>query len=115
MAWLVLVLSAVLEAVWATALGQSDGLSRPVPTIVFLVACTVSMVGLGWAMKQIPLSVAYAVWVGLGSALTVTYAMVTGAEPVSVLKIVFLIGLIGSVVGLKFVPTRPGRRADAEA
>lgn len=105
MAWVVLIVSAVLEAVWATALGLSDGLSKPVPTVVFVVANVLSMVGLGWAMKHIPLSVAYAVWVGLGSALTVTYAMLTGAEAVSVLKIVFLVGLIGSVVALKFVPT----------
>lgn len=111
MPWAVLLVSAVLEAVWATALGESAGLTRPVPTLVFVVANVLSMIGLGWAMKHIPLSVAYAVWVGLGSALTVAYAMVTGAEPVSVLKIVFLAGLIGSVIGLKFVPAAPGPRA----
>lgn len=114
-AWAVLLISAVLEAVWATALGLSDGLSRPAPTIVFLIATTLSMIGLGWAMKSIPLSVAYAVWVGLGSALTVAYAMLTGAEPVSVLKIVFLLGLVGSVIGLRFVPSAPGPRALARA
>ncbi|MDO5681639.1 MAG: multidrug efflux SMR transporter [Propionibacteriaceae bacterium] len=111
MAWLVLIISAVLEAVWATALGMSDGLTKLVPSVVFFVTTTLSMVGLAWAMKRIPLSVAYSVWVGLGAGLTVAYAMVTGAESVSVLKIVFLIGLIGSVVGLKFVPTIPGPRA----
>lgn len=107
MAWIVLIASAVLEAVWATALGLSDGLSRPVPTIVFLIATTLSMVGLAWAMKQIPLSVAYSVWVGLGAGLTVAYAMVAGTESVSVVKILLLIGLIGSVVGLKFVKAEP--------
>ncbi|WP_432559521.1 DMT family transporter [Granulicoccus sp. GXG6511] len=111
MAWVVLILSAVLEAVWATALGLSDGLTKPVPSVVFFVATTVSMIGLAWAMKRIPLSVAYSVWVGLGAGLTVAYAMATGTESVSVLKILFLIGLIGSVVGLKFVKTEPGRRS----
>lgn len=114
MAWLVLIVSAVLEAVWATALGMSDGLTQPGPTVVFLVATTLSMIGLAWAMKSIPLSVAYSVWVGLGAGLTVTYAMATGTESVSVLKIALLVGLIGSVVGLKFVKTEPGGRAPIE-
>lgn len=111
MAWVILILSAVFEAVWATALGMSDGLSRPGPTVVFFVATTLSMIGLAWAMKHIPLSVAYSVWVGLGAGLTVTYAMVTGTESVSLPKVILLLGLIGSVVGLKFVKTEPGRRA----
>ena len=34
MSWLVLVISGVLEAVWATALGRSEGFTRPVPSIV---------------------------------------------------------------------------------
>lgn len=112
MAWVVLILSAVLEAVWATALGASDGLSRPGPTVVFLIATTLSMVGLAWAMKRIPLSVAYSVWVGLGAGLTVAYAMLSGTESVSVLKILLLLGLIGSVVGLKFVQTEPSSAPD---
>lgn len=104
MAWLVLLVSAVFEAVWATALGQSDGFSRPAPTIVFLVALTLSMLGLGWSLKYIPIGTAYAVWTGVGAALTVVYAMATGAEAVSVGKVVFISGIILAVVGLKFAP-----------
>lgn len=101
MSWAILVLSAVFEAVWATALGRSDGLTEPGPTVVFGLGLTASMVGLAVAMRQIPVSVAYAVWVGIGAALTVIYAMVTGEEPVSVAKVLFLTGIIGCVVGLQ--------------
>ncbi|TWP54180.1 multidrug efflux SMR transporter [Lentzea tibetensis] len=103
MAWAVLVISAVFEAVWATALSASDGFTEPVPTVVFAVALVLSMGGLAVAMRWIPVSVAYAVWVGLGAALTVGVTMIMGQEPVSVLKIVFLAGIVGSVIGLKFV------------
>lgn len=113
MAWLVLLVSAVFEAVWATALGQSDGFSRPVPTVVFLLALTVSMLGLGWTLRYIPIGTAYAVWTGVGAALTVVYAMATGAEAVSVGKVVFISGIILAVVGLKFAPD-PGPSRDAE-
>lgn len=103
MAWIVLVLSGVLEAVWAAALDESDGFSRPVPVVIFLVALALSMAGLAFAMRSIGLGTAYAVWVGIGALLTVTYAMVTGAEVVSLTKLLLLGGLIACVVGLKLV------------
>lgn len=101
MAWAILLVSAVFEAVWATALGMSDGLTRPVPTTVFVVFSVISLVGLGRAMRTIPTGTAYAVWTGVGALLTVLWAAVTGTEPLTVLKGLFLLGIIGCVVGLK--------------
>jgi len=101
MSWLVLVLSGVLEAVWATALGRSEGFTRLVPTVVFGVACVGSMAGLAYAMRELPVGTSYAVWVGIGAALTVAYAMATGDEPASVVKVVLLLGIVGCVIGLK--------------
>ena len=51
MSWFVLILSGVLEAVWAVALGRSEGFSRPAPTAVFGVALLLSMGGLAYAMR----------------------------------------------------------------
>ncbi|WP_446666648.1 DMT family transporter [Flexivirga sp. B27] len=101
MAWIVLIVSGVLEAVWATALGKSEGFSRPVPTVVFAVGLTASMAGLAVAMRSVPIGTAYAVWVGIGAVLTVVYGMVAGTDSVSPLKIAFLLGIVGCVVGLK--------------
>ena len=88
--WLVLLASAVLEAVWATALGLSDGFTKTLPTVVFAATATLSMLGLGMAIRTVPLGTAYAVWVGIGAALTVGWAMATGVEPFSVLKLLFI-------------------------
>ena len=104
LAWMILLASAVLEAVWATALGLSDGFSRPLPTLVFAVTASLSMVGLGMAVKRIPLGTAYAVWVGIGAALTVGWAMATGVEPASPLKLLFIAGIVGCAAGLKLLP-----------
>lgn len=101
MAWIVLIVSGVLEAVWATALGRSEGFTRPVPTVVFGVAVVLSMVGLGYAMRTLPVGTAYAVWVAIGAGLTVAYGMATGTEPVSLLRVLLILGLVGCVVGLK--------------
>ncbi|WP_323132146.1 DMT family transporter [Kineococcus indalonis] len=103
MSWSVLVLSGVLEAVWATALDRSQGFTRPWPSAVFAVALAASMAGLALAMRELPVGTSYAVWVGIGAVLTVAYAMLTGAEPFSALKVLFLAGIVGCVVGLKLV------------
>lgn len=103
MAWVVLVLSGIFEAVWAVALGKSEGFTRLVPSIVFAVGLLISMSGLAWAMRDIPTGTAYAVWVGIGASLAVIYGMVFGAESISWVKVLLLTGLIGCIVGLKLV------------
>ncbi len=103
MSWVILVLAGVIEAVWATALGKSEGFTKLWPTVVFAVGLIVSMAGLAFAMREIPVGTAYAVWVGIGASLTVIYAMVFGGEPASVVKILLILGLVGCVVGLKLV------------
>lgn len=103
MAWLILVLSGVLEAVWAIALGRSDGFSRLGPTVLFGTALVVSMAGLAYAMRSLPTGTSYAVWVGIGAALTVAYGMVSGTEPASVAGSCSFSGIVGCVVGLQLI------------
>lgn len=103
MAWVVLVLSGVLEAVWATALGASKGFRRVVPTIVFVAGMALSMVGLAFAMKEIPVGTAYAVWVGIGASLTVLVAIARRQEAASLARIGLVVGLVACVVELKVV------------
>ena len=101
MSRLALLLSGVLEAVWATALGRTQGFTRLIPTVVFLVALAGSMAGLAYAMRNLPIGTAYAVWVGIGAVLTAGYAMATGQEPTSAIRVLLLAGIVGCVVGLK--------------
>ena len=101
MSWTVLVLSGALEAVWATALGKSEGFSRLGPSVIFVGALSLSMAGLAYAMRDLPVGTTYAVWVGIGAVLTVTYAMAFGDEQISAIKLLFLIGIVGCIVGLK--------------
>ena len=87
MNWVVLVCSGMLEAVWALALDRAEGFTRPLPTIVFIAALVASMLGLSHAVRTIPIGTAYAVWVGIGAAVTVGYGIATGAEPFSWAKV----------------------------
>ncbi|MGI5500663.1 DMT family transporter [Lentzea sp. CA-135723] len=103
MYWVVLIASGVLEAVWATALAASKGFRRPWPVVVFAVSITLSLLGLAWAMQEIPVGTAYAVWVGVGAVLTVLVAVLRGEEKLDVKRALVLMALVGCVVGLKVV------------
>lgn len=103
MSWLILIASGVLEAVWASALAASDGFRKKRPAALFVVALAASMAGLAWAMTGLPTGTAYAVWVGIGATLTVVWAMIRGTERATTARILFLLLLVGCVVGLKVV------------
>ncbi|WP_043634125.1 DMT family transporter [Nonomuraea candida] len=103
MAWIVLVISGILEAVWAAALSASHGLSRLRPSLLFGVGLAASMVGLGYALRTIPVGTGYAVWVGIGAVGTALYGMIFLQEPATAARLICLALIIGGVVGLKFV------------
>ncbi|OCG72715.1 DMT family transporter [Microbacterium sediminis] len=103
MAWVILILSGMLEAVWASALAASKGFRRRRPTVLFAVSLAGSMAGLAWAMTSLPTGTAYAVWVGVGAILTVVWAIVTRKERASIARIALLVLLVASIVGLKAV------------
>ena len=103
MDWVVLVFSGIMESVWATALDKSEGFSNALPTVVFVVAIVLSMLGLGYAVKTLPIGVAYAVWTGIGVVATAAFSMATGTEPASLVKVLLLVGLVACIAGLRLV------------
>ncbi|PRI10847.1 DMT family transporter [Leucobacter massiliensis] len=105
--WAVLFASAGLEAVWAVALAESEGFTVFLPALVFCIASPLSMAGLGYAMLGIPVSIAYAVWTGLGAALTVSASVLLGTEQPSPLKLLFIAGIVACVIGLKAAGPAP--------
>lgn len=101
MTWTILIVSGVLESVWASALGLSHGLSRLWPSVIFAVALIASMAGLGFALRTIPVGTGYAVWVGIGAVCTAVVGMTLLGEPATVARIGCLVVIVAGVVGLK--------------
>ncbi|MEU0152617.1 DMT family transporter [Micromonospora fulviviridis] len=101
MAWLVLVLSGLLETAWAISLDRSAGLTRPLPSLVFVVSLVASMAGLAYALRDIPVGTGYAVWVGIGAVGTAVVGMVALGESASLPRIACLLLVVAGVVGLK--------------
>ncbi|HZZ45963.1 MAG TPA: SMR family transporter [Pseudonocardia sp.] len=103
MAWIVLVVSGVLETVWASALARSRGFTLLAPSITFAVAILLSMAGLAYALRSIPVGTGYATWVGIGAVGTASYGMIALDEPTTALRLLCLLAIVVGVVGLKFV------------
>ncbi len=95
MPWLLLIVAGLFETVWALALKESDGFTRPVATAIFLVAMVISMVLLALALRSIPVGTGYAVWTGIGAVGTAIAAMVLFSEPATATRII-PIGLIAT-------------------
>lgn len=98
--WLYLFLAIVLEVCGTTSLKLSDGLTRWVFVLATAVFYVSSFTALGLTLKRLDVSVAYAVWAGLGTALIAVIGFTYFREPVSALKAVSILLIIAGVVGL---------------
>lgn len=67
MAWIYLLLAGLLEIVWAFAMKQSHGFTRPMASVVTLVGMIASFWFLSKAMRVLPLGTAYVIWTGIGA------------------------------------------------
>jgi len=101
MAWVILIVSGLLEAGWALSLKASDGLSKLWPSVAFFVLLAASMAGLMIALKTLPVGPAYAVWVGIGAVVTAIVGMIAFKDPVNALTIGSIVLIIAGVVGLQ--------------
>lgn len=105
MPWLILFLAGLLEVVWALLLKQSEGFTKPAPTVGFLIALFLSMFLLSQALKSLPVGTAYAVWTGIGAAGTAILGMIWLGETRDLLKVISLLMLIGGIIGLRLSTT----------
>lgn len=103
MPWLLLLLAGLFEVAWAIGLKYTDGFSRPLPTLLTLIAMAVSVLLLAMAVKQLPLGTAYAVWTGIGAVGTVLMGIWLFNEPATLARVLCLLLIIGGILGLKFI------------
>lgn len=100
-AWLTIVVAGLLETGFALALKMSEGFTKVLPTVLFLVFAAGSFTLLSLGLRSLPVGSAYAVWVGIGAAGTAVLGMVFLGESTQVLKIVSIVLVVAGVVGLQ--------------
>ena len=67
-----------------------------------MVCLAISMAGLAYAVRSLPVGTAYAVWTGVGAIGTVILGMVLFNEPKDLVRILFISMILGGIIGLKF-------------
>ncbi|MFT5532840.1 MAG: quaternary ammonium compound-resistance protein SugE [Burkholderiaceae bacterium] len=101
MNWILLVCAGLLEICWAVGLKYTEGFTRLWPSVLTVLAISVSLGLLGIAMKTLPADTAYAVWVSIGIVGTALVGMFFLGEPVSAGRLFSLALIIAGVIGLK--------------
>lgn len=101
LAWCLLILAGIFEIVWAYFLKQSAGLSKILPTVLFVISLTISMILLAMSAKTLPISLAYPIWTGIGAFGSVVIGAIFFGEALTLTNAVFLLMIIGGVLGLK--------------
>lgn len=100
-AWLCLFLAGITEIAWAVSMKLSNGFSKAPATIASFLALAISISSLSYAMKTLPVSLAYAIWVGIGVVGVAAIGVLWLKEPISVAKVLCLLLIIAGSIGLK--------------
>lgn len=100
-AWVILSIAGLLEVCWAIGLKYTDGFTKLGPSIFTLICLAASMFLLAKASQVLPIGTAYAIWVGIGALGASIVGILVLKEPASVARVVFLLMLLVSIIGLK--------------
>jgi len=101
MSWVILFCAGLLEVCWAVGLKYTDGFTRPLPTVLTVLAIICSLGLLGIAVRELPVGTAYAVWSGLGAVGTVIAGVMLFGESMALIKLASVALIVLGLLGLK--------------
>ncbi len=101
MAWVYLFLAGIFEVVWATAMKESHGFTRLLPSVITIFFMLLSFCLLSISMKTLPLGTSYTVWVGIGAVGAFILGITMFGESMNFLRVLAVVLIISGVVLLK--------------
>lgn len=104
MAWVMLTVAGLLEIAFALSLKSSEGFTRPIPSVLTVVAGVSSVVLLSLALRTLPVGSGYAVWTGIGAAGTAILGMVLLGDSATPARLTCIVLILAGVIGLRLVP-----------
>ena len=99
--WLLVLVAGLLEIVWALSLKASDGMTRPLPALVTVVAAAASFWALAVAMRDLPAATPYAGWVGIGAIGVAIFGILWFGEGSGALRLAGIGLIVAGIVALK--------------
>lgn len=101
MSWIYLLIAGILEMGWAVGLKYTHGFSRLMPSVLTLVAMVGSFIFLSLALRHLPISMAYAIWTGIGIVGTVIAGLIFFQESLSPWQVLSVGLIVAGIVGLR--------------
>jgi small multidrug resistance pump len=101
MSYLFLALGILFEVLGTICMKFADGFSRLVPSIFVFIFYSLSLVALVFVLKKLPVSIAYAIWAGLGTALIAVIGIFWFKEPFTFIKLVSILFIVLGIIGLE--------------
>lgn len=114
MAWIILIVAGLFETVWAVALKYSEGFTRLWPSVITAIAMIISLYLLAISLKYLPLGIAYTIWTGIGALGTVIFGIIVFGESKDLLKLFFVMMILGGIIGLRAVSSKESTSNKAE-
>ena len=102
MAWIFLFVAGLLEVAWAYTMKLSLGFTKPVPSVLTIVAMIASFTLLSVAMKSLPLGTAYTIWTGIGAVGAFLLGILVLGEPANAMRVGAAVLIVTGLVMMKF-------------
>jgi small multidrug resistance pump len=100
MHWIFLIIAIIFEVAGTTSMKVSEGFTRAFPSVMIFVFYGLSFTALTLALKRLDISLAYAIWAGLGTVLITVIEILWFREPGSMIKYISIALIVIGVVGL---------------
>ncbi|MBM4001939.1 MAG: multidrug efflux SMR transporter [Planctomycetes bacterium] len=107
MAWTLLLVAGMLEAVWVVGLKKSHESELVWQKLIFFGVSILSFLLMDRALKTLPAGTSYAVWTGIGAITTTIVGVLWLGESSSPLRLLCILLVVAGVVGLKWTSNRP--------
>ncbi|WP_336787447.1 DMT family transporter [Paenibacillus sp. MMO-177] len=103
MNWLALICAGLFEMLGVVMMNKVNEKKSVKNIALLLIGFGMSFACLSYAMQTLEMSIAYAIWTGIGATGGAVLGMILYGEPKNMLRIFFITLIIGAVVGLKLV------------
>ena len=101
MNWVILAIGIIFEVLGTISMKFADGFTKLWPSVLVFVFYGISLAALVFVLKKMDVSIAYAIWASVGTALIAVIGIVWFDEPVSVMKVVSILLIIAGIIGLE--------------
>ena len=103
MSWLYLLAAGLVEIAWSQSIKPTESFTRPLPTLICFLLGTAAVYLLTFAMRELPVGTAYAVFTGIGAIGAITLGIIISGDPVSLARVAALSLIVVGVICARLV------------